>query len=309
MDDQDWRAPGPPASVWGPALAGAFHRAARLRHPSPRTEKAYRGWVRRYLAAHDWRPPLELGRAEVTAFLSDLATRGRISASTQNQALAAILFLYGAVLEQELPWLEEIVRAKRPQRVPVVLTRAEVRALLGHMEGRPRLVATLLYGAGLRLLEALQLRIKDVDLDARTLTIRSGKGDRDWRALCPESARPDLAAALEAAVAQHARDLERGAGWVELPQALARKYAAARRSTPWQWVFPTGTARPARPAATTCTRPSSSVPCGRPSSAPAPARERAVTPYGTPSQRTCSRTDRTSARSKSCSATRTYPRR
>jgi integrase len=112
------------------------------------------------LAAHDWRHPLELGRTEVVTFLSDLATRGRVSASTQNQALAAILFLYGAVLEQELPRLDEIVRAKRPQRVPVVLTRAEVRSLLGYMDGQPRLVATLLYGGGLRLLEALQLRIK-----------------------------------------------------------------------------------------------------------------------------------------------------
>ncbi|QDU65125.1 integron integrase [Engelhardtia mirabilis] len=238
METQDWKTPGQPASVWGAALGQAFHRVSRLRHQSPRTEKAYRGWVRRYLAAHDWRHPLDLGRTEVTAFLSDLATRERVSASTQNQALAAILFLCGAVLEQELPWLDELVRAKRPRRVPVVLTRAEVRALLGHLEGPPRLVATLLYGAGLRLLEALQLRIKDVDLDARMLTIRSGKGDRDRRALCPESTRPDLALAIEAAAAQHARDLEHGAGWVELPQALAKKYAAAARSLPWQWVFP-----------------------------------------------------------------------
>jgi len=238
MDDQDWRAHGRPASAWGPALARAFHRAARLKHLARRTERAYRGWARRYLAAHGWRHPLELGRAEVVAFLSDLATRGRVSASTQNQALAALLFLYGSVLEQDLPWMDDIVRPKRPPRVPVVLTRAEVRSLLGHIEGRSRLVATLLYGAGLRLLEALQLRIKDVDLGARMLTIRSGKGDRDRRALLPESARGHLAAAMEASLLQHTRDLERGAGWVELPHALGTKHPGAGRSRPWQWVFP-----------------------------------------------------------------------
>ena len=136
------------------------------------------------------------------------------------------------------PWLDEIVRAKRPRRVPVVLTRSEVRSLLGHMEGQPRLVATLLYGAGLRLLEALQLRIKDVDPETRMLTIRSGKGDRDRRALLPESARQELTAAVEASLEQHARDIARGAGWVELPDALARKLPRAGRSVPWQWVFP-----------------------------------------------------------------------
>jgi len=175
---------------------------------------------------------------EVVAFLSDLATRGRVSASTQNQALAAILFLYGSVFEQDLPWLDDVVRAKRPRRVPVVLSRDEVRSLLGQMSGAPLLVATLLYGAGLRLLEALQLRVKDVDLDSRMLTVRSGKGDRDRRALLPDSSRRGLAAAIEASVAQHAHDLERGAGWVELPDALARKYPGAGRSVPWQWVFP-----------------------------------------------------------------------
>ena len=163
METQDWRTPGPPASVWGPALGRAFPSCLEAAAPEPANGEGLSRLgpsVRRYLAAHDWRHPLELGRTEVVTFLSDLATRGRVSASTQNQALAAILFLYGAVLEQELPRLDEIVRAKRPQRVPVVLTRAEVRSLLGYMDGQPRLVATLLYGGGLRLLEALQLRIK-----------------------------------------------------------------------------------------------------------------------------------------------------
>lgn len=229
---------GVPAKVWGPALADAFHAAARLRHLGRRTESAYRGWVRRFLSAQGWRHPRALGRTEVVGFLSDLATRSRVSASTQNQALAALLFLYQAVPEEELPWFEGLVRAKRPHRVPVVLTRSEVQALLAHLHGQPRLVATLLYGAGLRLLEALQLRVKDVDLEARVLTIRSGKGDRDRRALLPESLRADLANAVRVSLAQHARDLERGAGWVELPEALERKYPSAPRSPSWQWVFP-----------------------------------------------------------------------
>jgi integron integrase len=209
-----------------------------LRHLGKRTEDAYRGWVRRFLAANRWRHPRELGRTEVLVFLSELATRSQVSASTQNQALAALLFLFEAVLEQDLPWLDELVRAKRPHRVPVVLTRREVQVLLRHLEGTPRLVATLLYGAGLRLLEALQLRVKDVDLESRVLTIRSGKGDRDRRALLPESAREGLAAAIQSSLAQHASDLEHGAGWVELPGALDRKYPAAPRSPAWQWVFP-----------------------------------------------------------------------
>jgi len=203
-----------------------------------RTERAYHGWVRRFLAANAWRHPADLGRSEVTAFLSDLATRGRVSASTQNQALAALLFLHRSVLERELPWLDELVRARKPQRVPTVLTRGEVARVLAGLDGTPRLVATLLYGAGLRLLEALRLRIQDVDLEARTLTIRSGKGDRDRRAILPDASRAGLAAAIEHALAQHTRDLAAGAGWVELPSALARKLPNAARSPAWQWVFP-----------------------------------------------------------------------
>ncbi len=238
QDTRAWRSPGVPAQVWGPALARAFHAAARLRHLSQRTETCYRGWVRRFFTAQRWRHPSELGRTEIVSFLSDLATRARVSASTQNQALAALLFLYKAVLEQDLPWLDDLVRAKRPHRVPVVLTRREVQELLGQMQGTPRLVATLLYGAGLRLLEALHLRVKDVDLEARVLTIRAGKGDRDRPALLPDSLRQALAEAIEASLAQHVRDLERGAGWVELPGALDKKYPNAPRSPPWQWVFP-----------------------------------------------------------------------
>jgi integron integrase len=209
-----------------------------------RTEKCYRDWIRRFLAANRWRHPAELGRTEVVAFLSDLATRGQVSASTQNQALAAILFLYHSVLERDLPWLDEIVRAKRPHRVPVVLTRREVQELLARMDGTPRVVATLLYGSGLRLLEALQLRVKDVDLESKVLTIRSGKGDRDRSAILPDALRDPLTAAIEASLELHRCDLKQGAGWVEVPEALARKYPNAPRSDAWQWVFPaTGTYR------------------------------------------------------------------
>ena len=174
----------------------------------------------------------------MTAFLSDLATVGRVSASTQNQALAALLFLYRHVLEMELPWLDELVRAPRRSRLPVVMTRPEVRSVLGEMTGVTRLMAELLYGAGLRLLECAQLRIKDVDLGARHVTIRGGKGDRDRVALLPDSLRGAIAVQLEAVQHQHARDLERGAGWVELPHAFERKAPEAGRQLAWSWLFP-----------------------------------------------------------------------
>lgn len=230
--------PGTTPAQWGPELGHAIHAAARLRHLARRTEQAYLGWIRRFLSAYRGRHPRTLGQREVTAFLCDLATRRKVSASTQNQALAAILFLFRTVLEQDLPWLDELVRAKRPHRLPVVLTRFEVSAVLQHLSGPSLLVATLLYGAGLRLLEALHLRIQDVDLATRTLTIRSGKGDRDRRALLPESARAPLTDAIARALAQHRSDLQQGAGFVELPGALATNYQSAARNPGWQWVFP-----------------------------------------------------------------------
>ena len=227
-----------PAHRWGPELSTAFHAAARTRHLARRTEKAYRGWIRRFLARCDWRHPLTLGSRDAAAFLSHLATHAKVSASTQNQALAALLFLFRDVLGRDLPWLDDLIRAPIRRRVPVVLTRVEVRRLLDHLEGTPRDVACLLYGAGLRLLEALRLRIQDVDLDRRILTIRSGKGDRDRRAVLPATSIPALRHHIRASLALHAQDLARGAGWVELPHALARKYPAAASSPQWQWVFP-----------------------------------------------------------------------
>ncbi|MFN0244760.1 MAG: integron integrase [Planctomycetota bacterium] len=228
-----------PARPIPPVRVGDRARAAiRLRHLSPRTEQAYLGWMVRYYEFHGRRDPASLGAEHVTAFLSALATRGRVSASTQNQALAALLFLYREVLGMQLPWLDDLVRAKTPARLPVVLTRDEVRAVLAHMDGEPRLMATLLYGCGLRLMECCRLRIKDVDFGRNQIAVRRGKGDKDRATMLPMSIKPALATHLEHVRSQHQRDLANSAGSVELPGALAKKLPSAGREWPWQWVFP-----------------------------------------------------------------------
>ena len=221
-----------------PRLLDRVRAAIRVKHYSRRTEKAYVGWIRRFVLFHGKRHPATLGAAEVTAFLSHLAVQRRVSASTQNQALCALLFLYREVLEMDLPWLDGLVRAKRPQRVPVVLDRAEVRALLAHLQGTPWLVASLLYGAGLRLLEAMRLRVKDVDFQRREIVVRDGKGAKDRRTLLPGSVRRPLAEHLRRVRRQHVADLAAGRGEAPLPVSLARKYPAAGREWGWQWVFP-----------------------------------------------------------------------
>ena len=208
------------------------------RHFSRRTETAYVAWVRRFIFFHDKRHPADMGGPEVSKFLSALAMDRDVAASTQNQALSALLFLYRAVLGQELPWLDDVVRAKRPARLPVVLSREEVRAVMRHIDGSPRLMALLLYGAGLRLLECVRLRVKDVDFGRNQVVIRGGKGDKDRVAPLPAVVAADLARHLEAVKRQHEGDLQRSAGWVELPGALARKYPHAGREWAWQWVFP-----------------------------------------------------------------------
>ncbi|MGH7152199.1 MAG: integron integrase [Planctomycetota bacterium] len=221
-----------------PRLGERARAAMRLRHFSPRTEEAYLHWMRRYWEFHGRRNPADLGAAQVTAFLNALATRGRVAPSTQNQALAALLFLYREVLGRDLPWLDDLVRARPPVRLPVVLTREEVRAVLGRMEGVPRRMATLLYGSGLRLLECCRLRVKDVDFGRNQITVRRGKGDRDRVTMLPGAVKAELAAHLLEVRAQHERDLAQGAGWVELPGALGGKLPSAGREWPWQWVFP-----------------------------------------------------------------------
>ena len=225
--------PSPP-----PRLLDRVRAALRTRHCSPRTEKAYVGWIRRYILFHGKRHPADMGAAEITRFLSALAVQRNVAASTQNQALSALLFLYREVLEQELPWLDDIVRAKTRERIPVVLTRDEVQAVVAGLDGPPRLLALLLYGAGLRLLEALRLRVKDVDFARNQITVRSGKGGKDRVTMLPAAVRRDLAKHLEVVRAQHEADVRAGAGWVELPWALARKYPRAGREWIWQWIFP-----------------------------------------------------------------------
>ena len=210
----------------------------RMRRYSRRTEEAYLGWIKRFIVHHGMQHPAQMGGQEVAEFLTSLAVRGRVSASTQNQALAALLFLYRRVLEQDLPWMRDIVRARRPLKIPVVLTRQEVKLVLDDLDGTPRLMALLMYGAGLRLLECCRLRVQDIDFASDQITVRSGKGQKDQVALLPQVAKSDLACQLAVVRRQHARDLRQHAGWVELPDAMTRKYPAAGREWPWQWCFP-----------------------------------------------------------------------
>jgi integron integrase len=205
---------------------------------SRKTEKAYVLWIRRFIVFHGKRHPTEMAATEVTAFLSHLAVNRRVSGSTQNQALAAILFLYRQVLTVDLPWLEGVVRAKRAPRVPVVLGRNEIAGVIGNLDGSKRLMAGLLYGCGLRLMECLRLRVKDIDLARNEIIVRAGKGDRDRRTMLPRALKGDLAEHLGRVRTLHEADRRRDAGWVELPHALHRKYPNAGHELGWQWVFP-----------------------------------------------------------------------
>jgi integron integrase len=223
-----------------PKLLEQYRERLRVKHYSLRTEDAYLHWVRRYIYFHGKRHPQEMGGSEVEAFLSHLATEGRVSPSTQNQALAALLFLYREVLEKELPWMDGMVRAKRPARVPAVLTENEVRALLAQLDGTRWLASSLLYATGMRLLEGLRLRVKDVDFERREIAVRDGKGGRDRRTMLPERLIEPLRSHLARVKVLHERDLAEGFGEVYLPFALARKYPKAGRSWPWQYVFPAG---------------------------------------------------------------------
>jgi integron integrase len=212
--------------------------AIRAKHYSYRTEKTYLHWIRRYIVFHGKRHPALMGEAEIRAFLNDLAVRHRVAASTQNQALAAVLFLYGIVLKRDLPWVGDIVRAKRPSHLPVVLTRHEAQAILAQLDGMKRLMVSLLYGSGLRLSECVSLRVKDIDLAYRQIVVRDGKGQKDRATVLPASLLPDLERHLERLKSLHDREVAIGYGFVPLPFALARKYPAAAREWAWQFVFP-----------------------------------------------------------------------
>ncbi len=221
-----------------PRLLDQVRAAIRLRHYSPRTEKTYVAWVRRFILFHDKRHPEMMGVAEIERFLTSLATVGRVSASTQNQALAALLFLYKDVLGREMGWVSDITRAKVTKRLPVVMTRHEVRHVLDHLDGVPKLMATFLYGSGLRLLECARLRVKDIDFETRQLVVRAGKGDKDRVTMLPSSLIEPLRKQIDFARRQHEADIAIGAGWVALPHAIERKYPNAGREWGWQWVFP-----------------------------------------------------------------------
>jgi integron integrase len=222
----------------GSPLLAELRRHLRLRHYSDRTAQTYSRWVVRYIRFHGTRHPSELGRGDVVQFLSALAIRGRVSSSTQNQAMAAISFLYSEVLRAPLEQLDGIPRAKRPVRLPVVLTREEVKEVLGRMEGTPLLVTTLLYGSGLRIQECIRLRVKAIDFVSREILVRAGKGDKDRVTMLPAAVEKPLRDHLAVARALHARDLKRGGGRADVPNALARKYPSASTEWRWQYVFP-----------------------------------------------------------------------
>jgi integron integrase len=210
----------------------------RLRHYSIRTEDTYVDWVRRFILFHDRRHPAEMGKLELEAFLTHLAVERNVAASTQNQAKSALLFLYREVLELELPWLDDVEKAKKPKRLPVVLTEAEVEAVLGELEGVWRLLGRLLYGSGLRLMEGVRLRVKDVEFSRREIVVREGKGFKDRVTMLPDSLVEPLQTHLKKVRKLHEQDLAAGFGEVYLPYALARKYPSASREWAWQYVFP-----------------------------------------------------------------------
>ena len=221
-----------------PRLLDQVRDAIRRRHYSVRTEESYVHWIRRFIFFSGKRHPREMGAPEVTAFLSHLARDRDVAASTQNQALAALLFLYKEVLGQMLPWLDQVERAKRPARLPTVLSVAEVERLLAHMQGTKWLMASLLYGAGLRLRECLKLRVKDVDFDYRQILVRDAKGGKDRVTMLPQSVVEPLQRHLARVKALHERDAASGHGEVDLPDALARKYPRAPQEWGWKFVFP-----------------------------------------------------------------------
>ena len=221
-----------------PRLLDQMRDRLRLRHYSYRTEQQYVAWVRRFILFHEKRHPKTMAAAEIERFLSYLAVERRVSAATQSQALAAILFLYRYVLEAEIGWIDNIVRAKKPVRVPVVLSSDEVRALLAELDGVYRLIATLLYGSGLRLMEALRLRVKDVDFEYRQVIVRDGKGGKDRVTVLPDSIAPSLRAHLEDVRDRHQIAQREGFGGVELPEAIGHKYRGADQEWAWQYVFP-----------------------------------------------------------------------
>ncbi|HET7833862.1 MAG TPA: integron integrase [Gallionella sp.] len=230
--------PEEPSSASSPKLLDQVRGKIRLKHYSIRTEQSYVDWIKRYILFHGKHHPKDMGAQQVEAFLTHLAVAGRVAASTQNQAKSALLFLYREVLGIELPWLDNVERAKAPKRLPVVLTREEVQAVLARLEGTHWLIASLLYGAGLRIMEAVRLRVKDIEFSRRELLVRDGKGFKDRVTMLPAAVIAPLKAHLERVRLLHQQDLAAGFGEVYLPDALDRKYPSAGRDWSWQYVFP-----------------------------------------------------------------------
>ncbi len=231
----------PPAPAGTPKLLDQLRNQIRLRHYSIRTEHAYTDWVVRYVRFHDLQHPRTLGPEHVNAFLSHLASNLNVAASTQNQALNALVFLYRHVLDQPLGDFGEVVRAKKPKRLPVVMSVDEVQRLLSHLTGTRQLMVLLLYGTGMRIIELLRLRVKDVDFESRSIMVRDGKGQKDRAVPLPQNTEARLRAQIERVHALHARDLEAGYGTVYLPFALERKYPNTNKAFHWQYVFPSPT--------------------------------------------------------------------
>ena len=225
-------------SAPNPMLLDQVRQAIRKRHYSHKTEEAYVGWIKRFIHFHDKCNPSEMGEKEIGEYLSSLATDFRVSASTQNQALNGILFLYHEVLGKNIGYVNGVVRAKRSRRLPVVLTSGEVKALLSQLDGTERLMATLLYGAGLRLMECCRLRVKDIDFVRNQIVVRAGKGNKDRYTMLPAAVKESLAGHLDLMKSRHRHDLDLGLGRVVLPNALDRKYPNAGKEWGWQWVFP-----------------------------------------------------------------------
>jgi integron integrase len=219
-------------------LLEQVRRRLRLKHYSDRTETTYLYWIRRFIYATGKRHPRTMGGVEVEGFLTRLATEDGVAPSTQAQALSALLFLYQEVLAIKLPWMENVVRAKQKRYLPTVLSQGEIANLLQHLSGREWLMASLMYGTGMRLMECLHLRVKDVDFDRNEITIRTPKGGRDRRTMLPSRLKAPLDVQRAAALVQHERDLEQGYGEAPLPYLLARKYPGAAREATWQFLFP-----------------------------------------------------------------------
>jgi integron integrase len=229
-----------PPSQPPPKLLDQVRNRLRLKHYSIRTEAQYVHWIRRFILFHDKRHPANMGAAEVEAFLTHLAVEGRVAASTQNQALSALLYLYREVLSIELPWLDNVVRAKTPQRLPVVLTRQEVNTVLDGMSGVYGLMARLLYGTGMRLMECVRLRVKDVDFERAEIVIRDGKGAKDRITMLPQALIAPLQGHLQTRRPVYEADKEKGKATVYLPTALDKKYPNAETDWAWQYIFPSG---------------------------------------------------------------------